>query len=89
MRALWGILLVLIGVGSVLAQQDPKSVKTETIRTTAPGLRTLYAVDEATGEVRVDWQLAEDLVITKADRIALPIAQLMLAIRDSKWKPMH
>ena len=50
---------------------------------------TLYAIDEETGEVQIDWTLAEDIVATKSDPVVLPIAQLMLAIRDGKWKPLH
>jgi hypothetical protein len=83
------IVLLLIGLGSALAEDGPKSVKTDSIRVTAPGLMTLYVVDEETGTVQIDWKLAEDIVATKSDRIALPIAQLILAIRDGKWKPLH
>src|SRR5262245_60942784 len=88
-RAWLTIPLLLIGLGPALAQQAPKAVKTETIRTTAPGFAYLYAMDEETGSVRVNWELAENIVATKSDRAALPIAQLMLAIRDGKWKPMR
>ena len=86
MRRVLTIVLMLFGPGAALAQ--PKSVKTETVRVTAPGLTTLYQVDEETGVVGVNWKLAEDIVATKSDRIMLPIAQLMLAIRDGKWKAL-
>jgi hypothetical protein len=37
--------------------------------------------------VRIDWHAAETLAASKADRTVLPLAQLMLAIRDGTWKP--
>jgi hypothetical protein len=46
----------------------------------------LYEVDED-GTVRIDWAGVETLAASKADRSTLPIAQLMLAIRDRTWKP--
>jgi hypothetical protein len=73
---------------AVTAQDAPKRVKTETIRTTAPGLETLYAIDPD-GTVRIDWDAVETLSVSKADRNMLPIAQLMLAIRDRTWKPVR
>lgn len=82
----FAIVLLFAGPGSATVEPAPKSVKTETIHATAPGLMTLYAIDEDTGVVQIDWQLAEDIVVTKSDRNILPIAQLMLAIRDSKRK---
>jgi hypothetical protein len=32
-------------------------------------------------------QAVETLAASKADRTVLPVAQLMLAIRDGTWKP--
>lgn len=74
--------------GAALGEQGPKRVKTETIRETAPGLSILYAIDED-GTVRIDWDAVETLAASKADRTMLPIAQLMLAIRDRTWKPVR
>ena len=51
-------------------------------------MATLYAIDED-GTVRIDWITVETLAATKADRTVLPIAQLMLAIRDGTWKPVR
>jgi hypothetical protein len=79
-------MLIAALAGPALAQDQPKPLKTVRIRQPAPGMDTLYAIDED-GTVRIDWQLAEALAATKADRTALPIAQLMLAIRDGTWKP--
>jgi hypothetical protein len=42
---------------------------------------------DADGTVRIDWPAVETLAATKADRTVLPLAQLMLAIRDGTRKP--
>jgi len=81
-RKLAIIFLTVISLPA-LAQDGPKRVKTETIRETAPGLSVLYLIDKD-GTVRIDWDAVETLSISKADRAVLPIAQLMLAIRDRK-----
>ena len=81
-------LLIATLTGPALAQDQPKPLKTVRIRGPAPGMDTLYAIDEA-GTVRIDWHSAETLAATKADRTALPIAQLMLAISDRTWKPVR
>jgi hypothetical protein len=85
-----GLIIFFLSFASmpVLAQDGPKRVKTETIRESAPGLSVLYAIDED-GTVRVDWDAVETLAVSKADRTMLPIAQLMLAIRDRTWKPVR
>ena len=49
-------------------------------------MATLYTID-ADGTVRIDWPAVETLATSKADRTVLPLAQLMLAIRDGTWKP--
>lgn len=84
-RAL-ALLLIAALAGPALAQDQPKTLKTVRIREPAPGMDTLYAIGED-GTVRIDWQLAEALAASKADRTVLPLAQLMLAIRDGTWKP--
>ena len=88
MRHLLIMLLFATSCDSATAQQEPRRVKTETIRESAPGLQTLHAIDPD-GTVRIDWDAVETLSISKADRTALPIAQLMLAIRDGTWKPLR
>jgi hypothetical protein len=72
--------------GTALGQQGSKRVKTEIVRETAPGMSVLYAIEDD-GTVRIDWDAVETLATSKADRTMLPIAQLMLAIRDRTWKP--
>jgi hypothetical protein len=67
---------------------QPKPLKTIRIREPAPGMDTLYAIDED-GTVRIDWPAVETLAASKADRTVLPLAQLMLAIRDGTWKAMR
>ena len=69
-----------------LAQDRPKPLKTVRIHEPAPGSPTLYAID-ADGTVRIDWPAVEALATSKVDRTVLPLAQLMLAIRDGTWKP--
>ena len=69
-----------------VAQDQPKPLKTVRIHEPAPGADILYAIDED-GTVRIDWPAVETLAASKADRTVLPLAQLMLAIRDGTWKP--
>ena len=69
--------------GPALAQDQPKSLKTIKIHEPAPGVGTLYVIDED-GTVRIDWPAVETLAASKADRTVLPLAQLMLAIRGGR-----
>ena len=80
------IFILLLATTSALA--EPKRVKTETIHESAPGLNILYVVEDD-GTVRIDWKAVEAIVGSKSNRIVLPVAQLMLAIRDGTWKPVH
>jgi hypothetical protein len=66
MRRLVIVILLLVAPGTALAEQGPKPVNTETVRVPAPALMTLYAIDEETGVVPIDWKLAEDIVATKS-----------------------
>ena len=75
-------------VAPALAQDKPRPLKTVRIHEPAPGMPNLYAIDED-GTVWIDWHTAETLATSKADRTVLPLAQLMLAIRDGRWKPMR
>ena len=79
-------LLIAALAGPALAQDQPKSLKTVRIHEPAPGSPNLYVIDED-GTVRIDWPAVETLAASKADRTVLPLAQLMLAIRDGTWKP--
>jgi hypothetical protein len=80
------LILIAAVAGPVLAQDQPKPLMTIRIREPAPGMDTLYVIDED-GTVRIDWPAVETLAASKADRTVLPLAQLMLAIRDGSWKP--
>jgi hypothetical protein len=62
------------------------AIKTVRIREPTPGLPD-FCVINADGTVRIDWPAVETLAASKADRTILPLAQLMLAIRDGAWKP--
>jgi hypothetical protein len=86
MRRCLVLMLIAALAAPALAQDQPKSLKTLRIREPAPGAGTLYVIDED-GTVRIDWPPVETLAALKADRTVLPLAQLMLAIRDGTWKP--
>jgi hypothetical protein len=86
MHRLLAFLLIAALAGPALAQDQPKSLKTVRIHEPAPGSPNLYVIDED-GTVRIDWPAVETLAASKADRTVLPLAQLMLAIRDGTWKP--
>ena len=79
-------LLIAALAAPALAQDQPKSVKTVRIHEPAPGSPDLYVIDED-GTVRIDWPAVETLATSKADRTVLPLAQLMLAIRNGTWRP--
>ena len=86
MRRCLAFMLIAALAGPALAQDQPKSLKTVRIHEPAPGSPNLYVIDED-GTVRIDWPAVETLAASKADRTVLPLAQLMLAIRDGTWKP--
>ena len=86
MHRFLALTLVAALAAPALAQDQPKSLKTIRIREPAPGSPNLYVVDED-GTVQIDWPAVETLAASKADRTVLPLAQLMLAIRDGTWKP--
>jgi len=71
-----------------LAQDQPRSVRTQKIQTPSLTDTALYAI-EADGTVKIDWNAVETLASSKADRTMSPVADVMLAIRDNKWKPMR
>jgi hypothetical protein len=86
MRRLLSFMLIAALAAPALAQDQPKPLKTIRIREPAPGAGSLYVIDED-GTVRIDWDAVETLAASQADRTVLPLAQLMLAIRDGTWKP--
>src|SRR3954447_25938786 len=79
-------LLIATLAAPAVAQDQPKPLKTVKIHAPAPGADILYVIEED-GTVRIDWPAVETLATSKADRTVLPLAQLMLAIRDGTWKP--
>lgn len=83
--ALLSVPLALLS-SAALAKQ-PKRVQTVKVHETAPGAETMYQVAED-GTVSIDWEIVETIVITQADKTILPVARMMLAIRDGKWKPL-
>jgi hypothetical protein len=85
MHGWFAFLLIAALAGPALAQDQPKLLKTVRIHEPSPGANTLYVIDED-GTVRIDWPAVETLAASKADRTVLPLAQLMLAIRDGTWK---
>ena len=70
------------------AQDQPKSVKTQRIQTSSLTDTELYKI-ESDGTVKIDWDAVETLASSKADRTMSPFAEVMLAIRDLKWKPLR
>ena len=85
------IRLVLIGVVAssyCLAQDQPRSVKTQRIQAPSLTNTALYAI-ETDGTVKIDWNAVETLASSKADRTMFPFAEVMLSIRDNRWKPMR
>jgi hypothetical protein len=85
MHRFLALTLIAALAAPALAQDQPKSLKTVRIHEPAPGMPNLYVIDED-GTVRIDWPAVETLASSKADRTVLPLAQLMLAIRDGTWK---
>jgi hypothetical protein len=81
-------MLIAALAAPALAQDKPKSLRTIKIREPAPLPAELCVIDED-GTVRIDWPAVETLAASKADRTVLPLAQLMLAIRDGTWKPVR
>lgn len=82
-------LLILIGANTASAQDGPpKSVKTLKVQNPSTEATAIYAIDPD-GTVKIDWDAVETLATSKADRTMSPVAEVMLAIRDQKWKPMR
>jgi hypothetical protein len=85
MRRSLALLLIAALATPALAQDQPKTLKTLRIHQPPPGASTLYAIDQD-GTVRIDWPAVETLAATKTNRTVLPMALMMLAIRDRTWK---
>lgn len=84
MRCLLAVAFAVLAVAPAFAQ-EPKRLKTIRVQEPAPGGRDLFVIEDD-GTVRIDWKKVEQA--STADNVILPVAQLMLAIRDGTWKPM-
>jgi hypothetical protein len=81
------ISLLLLSITTVTASaQEPKSIKTVKV-TQSLNATALYEVKED-GTVLIDWDEVEAFAASKQNPLLTPQAQVMLAIRDSKWKAM-
>ncbi len=89
MRQVFLGLLIVMNLTAACAQDGSlKSVKTLKIQRSSPEATALYAIDPD-GTVKIDWDAVETLASSRSDRTMSPMAEVMLAIRDSKWKPLH
>lgn len=80
------VTLVVLMPCAALAQ-EPKRVQTVKVHEAPPGSDELYRVAND-GTVSIDWTAVETLASTKANKVVLPVAQMMLAIRDGTWKAL-
>jgi hypothetical protein len=80
------VLLAAIVFVTTAFAQEPKAVKTVRV-TQSPNDTALYEVKDD-GTVLIDWNEVEALAASKKNPVLLPQAQVMLAIRDGKWKAM-
>lgn len=78
--------LLVLFVITTASAQEPKAIKTIKI-TQSLNDTALYEVKDD-GTVLIDWDEVEALVASKQNPILTPQAQVMLAIRDGKWKAM-
>lgn len=86
--ALVGLVMAMSITAAPAQDGPPKSVKTLKIQRSSPEATALYAI-EPDGTVKIDWEAVEALASSKADRTMSPVAEVMLAIRDNKWKPLR
>ena len=85
MRSEW-IAALAIMLPAAAPAQTQRPVRTERISGVPVGVG-LYEV-APDGTVLIDWRAVEAAAEGSADRASTPVAKAMLAIRDSKWKPM-
>jgi hypothetical protein len=87
MRSEWIAALAIMLPAAAPAQDiTQRPVRTERISGVPVGVG-LYEV-APDGTVLIDWRAVEAAAEGSADRASTPVAKAMLAIRDSKWKPM-
>jgi hypothetical protein len=80
------VLFAMLVLATASAAQEPKAVKTVKI-TQSLNDTALYEVKDD-GTVLIDWDEVEALAASKQNPVMTPQAQVMLAIRDGKWKAM-
>jgi hypothetical protein len=80
------ILLSALILTTAASAQQPKAVKTVRV-TQSLNDTAIYEVKDD-GSVLIDWAEVEALAASKQNPILTPQAQVMLAIRDGKWKAM-
>ena len=81
------VLLAALAYATTASAQEPKPIKT--VKVIQPlNDNALYEVKDD-GTVLIDWNEVEAFAASKTNPILLPQAQVMLAIRDGKWKPMN
>jgi hypothetical protein len=81
-------IVAMVAMAATATAQQPKTVRTVPIQPAPIGEGALYVVADD-GAVQIDWNAVERLATTQSDRIQLPIARMMLAIRDRTWQPMN
>jgi hypothetical protein len=82
-RSIVGLAMFVTFMTTAFAQ-EPKAVKTVKI-TQSLNDTAVYEVKDD-GTVLIDWDQVEALAASKQNAILTPQAQVMLAIRDGKWK---
>ncbi|GEC16480.1 hypothetical protein [Nitrobacter winogradskyi] len=78
-------LFLLLAITASSAQ-EPKAIKTVKV-TQSLNDTALYEVKDD-GTVLIDWAEVEAFAASKQNPILTPQAQVMLAIRNGKWKAM-
>jgi hypothetical protein len=87
MRIEWFAVLAMIVPATAMAQDiTQRPIRTEKITGMPTGVG-LYEVAQD-GAVLVDWRAVEATAEGPPDRTLAPVAKMMLAVQDGKWKPM-
>lgn len=78
--------VALLPITAIAQEITQRPVRTEKIAGTPAGVGLYdFAAD---GTVLIDWRTVEATAEGPANRTLTPIAKMMLAVRDGKWKPM-
>lgn len=80
------VIFLALAFAATASAQEPKAVKTVRV-TQSLNETALYEVKDD-GTVLIDWAEVEALAASQQNPVLLPQAQVMLAIRDGKWKPI-